>query len=52
MDTYSFIVHIKTEDVYEDIPNVLEKRFYTSDYKSERLLPIGKNKKSDWINER
>ena len=44
MDTDSFIMHIKTEDVYKDIANNVEKRFHTSNYKMERLLPIGKNK--------
>ena len=29
MDTDSFIIHIKTEDVYEDIPDGIETRFVT-----------------------
>ena len=29
MDTDSFIVHIQTEDIYEDIGNDIEKRFDT-----------------------
>ena len=29
MDTDSFIIHIKTEDVYEDIADHVEKRFDT-----------------------
>ena len=29
MDTDSFIIHIKTEDVSEDIPNDVEKTFDT-----------------------
>ena len=29
MDTDSFIMHIKTEDIYEDIANDFEKRFDT-----------------------
>ena len=45
MDTDSFIVHIKTEDVYEDITNDVEKRFDLSNYATERPLPTGKNKK-------
>ena len=45
MDTDSFIMHIKTEDFYEDIANDVEKRFDTSNYKVNRPLPIGKNKK-------
>ena len=30
MDTYSFIIHIETEDVNEDTANDVEKRFGTS----------------------
>ena len=52
MDTDSFINHIKTEDVYEDIANDIEKRFDTSNYEINRPLPIGKKQKSDWINKR
>ena len=32
MDTDSFIIHIKTEEVYEDIADDVEKRFDTSYY--------------------
>ena len=32
MDTDSFIIHIKIEDVYEDIANNVEKRFDTANY--------------------
>ena len=32
MDNDSFIVHIKTEDFYEDVANGVKKRFYTSNY--------------------
>ena len=45
MDTDSFIFHVKTQDFYEDIANDVEKRFDTSNYKVDRPLPIGKNKK-------
>ena len=45
MDTDRFIVHIKTEDVYEDIADDVEKRFDTSNYEVNRPLPTGKNKK-------
>ena len=41
MDTDSFIMHIKTEDFYNDV----EKRFDTSNYEVNRPLAIGKNKK-------
>ena len=45
MDTGSFIIHIKTEDVYEDIADNVKKRFDTSNYEVNRPLPVGKNKK-------
>ena len=45
MDTDSFIMHVKTEDFYEDIANDVEKNYDTSNYTVERALPIGKNKK-------
>ena len=45
MDTDSFIMHIKTKDFYKGIANDVEKRFDTSNYEVNRLLPIGKNKK-------
>ena len=45
MDTDSFIMHVKTENFYEDIANDVEKSYDTSNYTVERPLPIGKNKK-------
>ena len=45
MDTDSFTMHIKTEGVYKDIANDVEKRFDTSNYAVNRPLPTGKNKK-------
>ena len=45
MDTDSFIMHIKTEDFYKDIADVVEKKYDTSNYTVERPLPVGKNKK-------
>ena len=36
MDTDSFKMHIKSEDFYEDIANVVEKRFDTSNYEVNR----------------
>ena len=45
MDTDSFIMNIKTEDFYKDIANDVEKRFDTSNYEVDRLLPTGKNNK-------
>ena len=45
MDTDSFVMNIKTEYFYKDIPNDVEKRFDTSNYEVGRPLPTGKNKK-------
>ena len=47
IDIDSFVIHIKTEDFYEDIADRVEKWFDTSNYSKDdnRLLPIGKNKK-------
>ena len=39
MDTDSFIVYVKTDDIYKDV----ETRFNTSNYELNRLLPKGKN---------
>ena len=46
-DTDSFIIHIITEDFFEDISNDVEAWYDTSNYdeNDKRLLPIGKNKK-------
>ena len=46
MDTDNFIVHIKTEDIYKDISEDVEKRFSTSIYEEDRSLSIGRNKKT------
>ena len=50
MDTDSFIVYIKTDDIYKDIAHDVETRFDTSNYESEydsidTPLLKGKNKK-------
>ena len=45
MDTYSFIAHVKTEDIYEDIAKNVEKMFDTSNYELERTFPQEKNTK-------
>ena len=45
MDTDTSINYIKTEDVYGDIADDVEKRFDTSNYETDRPLPIRKNKK-------
>ena len=45
MDIDSFIIYIKTEDFYKEIANDVEKIYDTSNYKVNRPLPKGKNKK-------
>ena len=42
MDIDSFIVCIKTENIYVDIAKDVETRFDTSNYKVERPLPRAK----------
>ena len=46
-DTDSFVIHIITEDFFEDISNDVERWFDTSKYdeNDKRLLPMGQNKK-------
>ena len=47
-DTDSFIIHIKTENFFEDISNDIETWYVTSnknDENDKRPLPKGKNKK-------
>ena len=39
MDTDGLIIHIKTEDFYEDIANDVEKKIDTSNYECGRPLP-------------
>ena len=47
----SFIVYIKTGDIFKDIAEDVETRLDTSNYELDRPLPKGKNK-SHWIYER
>ena len=49
--TDSFVIPIKTEGFFEDISNNIERWFDTSNYdeNDERLLPIGKNKRTSGI---
>ena len=44
MDKDSFIVYIKTEDIYSDTAKDVETRFDISNYELGRLLPKGKSK--------
>ena len=52
IDTDSFIVYIKTEDIYIDVTKDVETRFDASNYDFIRPLPRGKNKKNEtrWEN--
>ena len=43
MDTDSFVVNIKIKDFYKDISQDVNKRFDTSNYTFDRLLPTGIN---------
>ena len=45
MDPDSFIVSIKTDDIYKDIAEVVESRFDISNYKLHRQLSKEKIKK-------
>ena len=45
MDIDSFIVHVKTDDIYKDLAVDFETRFDTSNFDLYRPLPKGKNKK-------
>ena len=45
MDTGSFIVNMKTEDIYSDIAKYVKTRFDISNYESDRPLPKGKKNK-------
>ena len=44
MDRNSFIVYIRTGDIYKDIEEDVETSFDTSNYELDRLLPKGENK--------
>ena len=45
MDTDSFIVYVKTDDIYKDIAEDVETRFDTSSFELDRPLPKGKIRK-------
>ena len=44
LDTASFIVYIKTDEIYKDIAEDFETRFDTSNYKLDRPLPKRRKK--------
>ena len=52
MDADSFIFHVQTDDIQEDIAEDVETKFDTSNFEIGRPLPKGKNSKSNQINER
>ena len=45
MDTDSFIVHVKIDDIYKDIAEDVDTRFDTSNFEMGRPFPKGNNKK-------
>ena len=45
MDTDSFIVHVKIDDICKDIAQDVETRFDSSRFEVDRPLAKGKNKK-------
>ena len=45
MDSESFIVYIKTDNICKDIAKGAEARFDSSKYELDWTLPKGKNKK-------
>ena len=45
MDTNSFTIHVKTDDIYKYIAKDVEIRFDTSNFEIDRTLPKEKNKK-------
>ena len=42
MDTDSFLVYIKTDDIYKEIAEGVETNFDTPDYELNRQIPNGK----------
>ena len=42
MDTGSFIVRVKSKDIYKDLAEDVETRFDTSNFELDRSLPKGK----------
>ena len=45
MNTDSFVVHVKTDDIFKDISEVIERRFATSNNELEKVLPKEKSNK-------
>ena len=49
MDTDSFIVYTKTNNLYKDFAEDVETTFDTSNYELDRPLPKGKDKKASGL---
>ena len=45
VNTDSFIVHVKADDIYKGVAEDVETRFDTSNFELHKPLPKGKNKK-------
>ena len=45
MDNDSFIVHVKTDDIYKDVTEDVETRLNTSSYELDRQLPKKETKR-------
>ena len=52
VDTKSFIVYLKTDNIYNNIAEEIKKKFDTSNYELDRPLSKRKKEKSNWIGER
>ena len=52
MDTDSSVVPVKTHYIYRGVAEDAETGFEALKFEDDRPLPIGKNKNSDWTNER
>ena len=53
-DTDTLVYEIETDDFFADIAGNVEKMFDTSDFPKDHpsCIPVGKNKKSHWNDER
>ena len=49
MDTGSFILYIKADDICKGIAEDVETKFDTSNYELYRSFPKGKNQKVTWL---
>ena len=52
MDTDSSIIRVKIDGSYKGIAEDVKTRFGNSNFEWNRPSPKGKNKKTNWINER